>query len=373
MSYSVSRLILYDHCPWAYKEIYLNKTLREEEQSRNSGLELHQKVQPYLIRLIRKNLQSDWLWAAAQESYSKDVAEVWRRFYSVFSLPKVLQDPGVERRLAFTRNWEPCGFFAPEAFFRMVLDFHFRQYTQAVIMDWKSGWKMMDTVEDDPQLLPYGWGLWRAVYPDAKKFQLKLHFLRYGKSREIELTPEQLKSVPQKLEEKIAAIESDQKFEPRRGSFCGLCGVTANCPAIANALVPKELIAPSTLEEAQEAARQLVALRAIEKTITARLKNWAYVNGPIPAGDLVYGSSFSEHLDVKSVVDTLIGAGIDRSDIWSMLSISKRGLEKTLKNEPELLNQVLSLTVGDPDVRFGFRKAEKTDSDLESAQDRKAA
>lgn len=373
MSYSVSRLILYDHCPWAYKEIYLNKTLREGDQTRDTGLELHhQKVQPYLVRLIRKNLQSDWLWAAAQESSSKDVAEVWRRFYSRFSLPAVLQDPGVERKLAFTRNWEPCGYYAPEAFFRMVLDFHFRQYAEAVIMDWKSGWKMMDTVEDDPQLLPYGWGLWRAVYPDAKRFKLKLFFLRYGKSQEITLTPEQLKNVPQKLEEKIAQTESDQKFEPRPGSFCGMCGVAAHCPHVARSLVPRELIAPSTPEDAQRLAEELLALQVIKKIMTDRLKNWVAIHGPIRVGDQVYGPSFSDTLDARQVVQALLDGGLDREEIWSLVSVPKTGLKSALKKkkELELLNKVMSLTMGDQDVQFRFRKA---DSNLETDQQRDAA
>ncbi|MEW6657391.1 MAG: PD-(D/E)XK nuclease family protein [Thermodesulfobacteriota bacterium] len=375
MSYSISRLILYGRCPWAYKEIYLNKTPQEENEYRETGLELHQKVQPYLVRLIRKNLQSDWIWAAAQESSLKDVAEVWRRFYRGFSLPAGLQDPGVERRLAFTRNWEPCGYFAPEAFFRMVLDFHFRQHAQAVIMDWKSGWKMMDTVEDDPQLLTYGWGLWRAVYPDAKKFQLKLYFLRYGQSRKITLTPEQLQSVPRKLEEKIAQIEGDQKFEPRPGSFCGMCGVAAHCPHVARSLVPRELIAPSTLEEVQKAAEQLLALRVMSKTITARLKNWAAINGSISVRDQVFGPSFIDTLDTKQVVQTLLDDGMDREAIWPLLSVSKTALKSTLKKlkQSELLNQVMTLTSGEPETRFDFRKAEKAISNLENGQKQKAA
>jgi hypothetical protein len=371
--YSISRIDLYSRCPWAYKATCLEKFPREENKARDSGLELHKKVQSYLIRLIRLSLQSDWTWAQAQHSSSEDVARVWERFYSGFSLPRVLQQPGVERKLAFTRNWEPCGYSAPEAFFRMVLDFHFRQYDLAVIMDWKSGWKIVETMEDDLQLLTYGWGLWRAVYPDAREFLLKLHFLRNGKTPEIKLTPEQLKNVPQWLEEKIAEIEGDRKFEPRPGSFCGMCGVATHCPYVAQSLVSEELIAPGTPEKVQKAAEQLLALRVMEKIITDRLKNWAAINGTISVGDQVYGPSYIDSLDSKQVIQALLDDGYDREEIWPLLSVSKTGLKSVLKKKPDLLRHVMTLTKGDPTTRFDFRKAEKTVSELKEGQKRQAA
>ena len=370
--YSYSRINLYERCPWAYKATYLDKVPREEDETRDTGLELHGLVQSYLNRLISQNLQTDWNWAAAQHSSSEDVADIWERFYQVFSLPAVLEVPGVERKLAFSRSWEPCDYFAPEAYFRMVIDFHFRQNTLAVVRDWKSSRLMPVTVERDLQLLTYAWGLSRAVYPDAQEFLLQLYFLRYGITRDVLLAPENLAGVPRKLEEKIAKIEEDQKLEPRPGSFCGMCGVAAHCPHVAQALVPREFIAPTTKEQVQEAARQLLALRTMAKTITSRLKNWAIINGPIPVGDQVYGPSYIDTLDTKQVVETLLAAGLDRADIWPLLSVSKTSLKSALKKRQDLLSSVMSLTVGDPETRFDFKKAESV-VNLKDEQKQKAA
>lgn len=73
----------------------------------------------------------------------------------------------VEHKLAFDRNWQPCEFFAAEAIFRIVVDFHFQQGELAVVLDWKSNRAVPETVEKDLQLRSYGWGLKKAVYPEA--------------------------------------------------------------------------------------------------------------------------------------------------------------------------------------------------------------
>jgi len=92
---------------------------------------------------------------------------------------------------------------------------------------------MPETVEKDLQLRTYGWWLKQAVYPDAQEILLRLHFLRYGKEREVLLEPQDLEGVPEILADKINIIEQDKEYIPTPGSFCGLCGITAHCPAMA--------------------------------------------------------------------------------------------------------------------------------------------
>jgi hypothetical protein len=87
---------------------------------------------------------------------------------------------------------------------------------------------------------------------------LRLHFLRYGKEREVLTSFQDLAKVPNQLQGRIEVIETDQTFTPNPGSFCGWCGVTAHCPVIAQALVPLEVIAPATQEQAEEAASPMI-------------------------------------------------------------------------------------------------------------------
>jgi hypothetical protein len=360
--YSFSRIDLYDKCPWAYKKIILDGVPRASNEAMVIGKMLHALIADYLLRLINQKQQTDWEWAegAAPKDASPDVLQIWQKFYNAFILPLTLEVYGVEHKLAFDRKWQPCEFFAAEAYFRMVVDFHFRQGELAVVLDWKSNRAVPETVEKDLQLRTYGWGLKQVAYPDAQEILLRLHFLRYGKEREVLLEPQDLEGVPEILVDKINIIEKDQDYTPTPGSFCGLCGITAHCPAMAQALMPIEVLAPATREQAEKAASLLLTLQKMEKELTARLKDWVKEHGPIQIGDMVYGASplVSYDLDPQKVTTILLNAGLSREEVWPILSMTKTNLETGLRKlkRKDLIPQVLALAPSKPTERIGFNK-----------------
>jgi len=361
--YSFSRLDLYERCPWAYKKVHLDGIPRASNEAMVTGKTVHALIADYLLRLINQKQQTDWEWAegAAPKDGSPDVLQIWQKFYNSFILPPALDVYGVEHKLAFDRNWQPCEFSADEAYFRMVVDFHFRQGELAVVLDWKSNRAVPETVEKDLQLRTYGWGLKQVAYPDAQEILLRLHFLRYGKEREVLLEPQDLEGVPEVLESKIKTIEEDQDYGPTPGSFCGLCGITAHCPVMSKTLAPIEVIAPATREQAEKAASLLLALQKMEKELTARLKDWVKEYGPIHVGDMVYGPSpvVSYDLDPQKVATMLLNASLSREEIWPLLSMTKTNLEKGLRKlkRRDLLEQALSTATAKGSEKIDFRKA----------------
>jgi CRISPR/Cas system-associated exonuclease Cas4 (RecB family) len=360
--YSFSRLDLYDKCPWAYKKVIQEGLPRISNEAMVTGKTVHALIADYLVRLISQKQQTDWEWAegAAPKDALPDILQIWERFYNSFVLPPALEAYGVEHKLAFNRNWQPCEFSAPEAYFRMVVDFHFRQGELAVVLDWKSNRAVPETVVKDLQLRTYGWGLKQVVYPKAQEILLRLHFLRYSKEREVLLEPQDLEGVPEILADKIKTIEEDQNLEPTPGSFCGLCGITAHCPVMSKTLAPIEVIAPATREQAEKAASLLLTLQKMEKELTARLKDWVKECGPIQVGDMIYGASpvISYDLDPQKVISILLNAGLSREDVWPLLSMTKTNLEKRLQKlkRRDLLGQVLSTAVAKGSERIDFRK-----------------
>ena len=364
-SYSFSRLDLFGRCPFAFRKIYVEKIPRAASDALIIGSTVHEVVASYLEHLIHHSLVTDWAWAEKQGfiDVPADVQEIWSRFYNNFILPPGMEAPGVEKKLAFTRAWEPTEFVAPDAHFRMVVDLTYRQGGLAVITDWKSGRVVPETVEKDLQLRIYGWGVRQALYPEAQEILLRLHFLRYGAEREILLLPEDLGTVPQELEAKIAVIEAEKHFDPTPGSFCGWCGITAHCPVMAQALVPVEVLAPATREQAEKAATLLLTLQNLEKELGARLKEWVRDQGAIQVGDLVYGPSIatSYDLDPRVVVQFLLEAGLQREAVWPLLNLTKTGLERSLKRlrRQDLLEQVLANATAKITERIDFRKAKE--------------
>jgi len=242
----------------------------------------------------------------------------------------------------------------------MVIDFHFRQEALGVIVDWKTNRAMPQTVEKDLQLRTYGWGLKQALYPDIEEVLLRLHFLRYGKEREVLLSSQDLAAVPDELQARIEVTEADHTFTPTPGSFCGWCGVTAHCPVMAKSLTPVEVLAPATREQAEKAASLILTLQKMEKELASRLKEWVKGNGPIQVGDLSFGPNqvVSYDLDPKIVAATLLEAGLSREEVWSLLSMTKTNLEKGLRKlqRRDLLELALSTAATKGSEKIDFRK-----------------
>jgi hypothetical protein len=361
-SYSFSKLETAEKCPWAYKKIYIERLPRSETEPLVIGKMLHGLTAQYLDRLIGSQLQTDWAYAEGltPKEAPADVFDVWPRFFNSFILPS-MEAPGVELKLAFTRNWKPTEYFGDDAFFRMVLDWTYRQGELVIVQDWKSNRVVPETVEKNLQLRIYGWGVRESRYPDATEVLLRLHFLRYGAEREVLLLPEDLAAVPDELDNQIAQIESWKEFEPTPGSFCGWCGVMAHCPVMAQALVPVNILYPTTREDAVQAATLLLAIQIMDTELKNNLKRYVQENGPVPVGDVVYGPkiSTSYELDPKAITDYLLNeGGLETDQAWGLLNLTKTSLESGLRKlkRKDLIPKVLELAPSKPTEKIGFNK-----------------
>jgi len=363
-SYSFSKLETDEKCPFAYQKIYIERIPRAETEPLVIGKMLHELAAQYLDRLIGAKLQTDWAWAEqlTPKEAPDDVFEIWPRFFNSFILPP-MESPGVELKLAFDRRWQPTGYFSDDAFFRMVVDWTYRQGDLVVVQDWKSNRVIPETVEKNLQLRIYGWGVREAVFSTAQEILLRLHFLRYGADREVILLPDDLATVPRELEERIERIESrkDQDFEPTPGSFCGWCGVMNHCPVMAQAIVPVNILYPTTREDAVKAATLLLAIQTMDAELKNNLKRYVKENGPVPVGDVVYGPkvSISYELDPKEITDYLLNdAGLENDQAWGLLNLTKTNLERGLKKlrRKDLIPKVLELAPSKPTESIQFCK-----------------
>jgi hypothetical protein len=361
-SYSFSKLETAEKCPWAYRKTYLERLPRAETEPLVIGKMLHDLTSQYLNRLIEARLQTDWSYAEGltPQEAPADVFDIWPRFFNSFILPPV-EAPGVELKLAFNRNWKPTEYFGDDAFFRMVLDWTYRQGELVIVQDWKSNRVVPETVEKNLQLRIYGWGVRETRYPDTGEILLRLHFLRYGAEREVLLVPQDLATVPDELETRIAQIEAWQEFEPTPGSFCGWCGVMAHCPVMAQALVPVNILYPTNREDAVQAATLLLAIQTMDAELKNHLKRYVNENGPVPVGDVVYGPkiSTSYELDPKAITDYLLNeGGLDTDQAWGLLNLTKTNLESGLRKlrRKDLIPKILELALSKPTEKIGFNK-----------------
>jgi hypothetical protein len=361
VGYSFSALELFGSCAWAYKLIRIDKIPRAESEPLKIGGDCHKHVGDYLSRLVNTGQNTDWEWAGGllTPSDHPDVVEIFQRFIENFVLPPGIESPGIEKKLAFTRVWQPTEFFASDAYFRAVVDFTFRQGGLVCVTDWKST-RMVTEIEKNLQTRIYGWAVRQTLYPDAQEILLRLHFLRYGAEREILLLPEDLDTVPAELEAKIGIIEAEKHFDPTPGSFCGWCGVTAHCPIMAQALVPANILYPVNHEDAVKAATLLLAIGTMDKMIKEHLKKYVQEYGPVVVGDSVYGPSISTtyDLDPRGITEHLLGEGLEVDQVWGLLNLTKTNLERGLKRikRKDLLDAILAGAPSTQTEKIGFSK-----------------
>jgi len=351
-TYSFTKLNTFDNCPGAYKLIYQDKRPRVELDIRNIGIQAHELQAKYLAHLFHRGIATDWefAWKLLGPDAHPETKAIWMDAVMRFTLPDTWEKPQVESRMGFTDKWEPCGFFDPEVYFRMVVDLHFIQDGLAVVKDWKTSRMVPKEIEKDLQTRLYGWGVMRTFYPQAEEILLVLHYLRYGAERKLLLDPEDLAHVPSYLEEKIMHIEQEKYFNPTPGSFCGMCGVAPYCDAMTQALIPRMVITPATLEEAIESAKVLLAIESVGREIKRTLKAYSEECGPIPImeGDhpYCYGPVpwADWDLNPEKVAAEAMSLGITREAAWRMLIVSKSSIEKVLKKEKkrEFLDHLLA-------------------------------
>jgi len=129
---------------------------------------------------------------------------------------------------------------------------------------------------------------------------------------------------------------------------------------MAQALIPVEMLAPATREQAEKAASLLLTLQKMEKELTSRLKEWVKDNGPIQIGDMTYGLNqvVSYDLDPQLVTATLLEAGLSREEVWRLLSVSKTSLERGLRKlrRKDLFDQILSAGTAKVSERIDFQR-----------------
>jgi len=129
---------------------------------------------------------------------------------------------------------------------------------------------------------------------------------------------------------------------------------------MAQALVPVEVLAPATREQAEKAASLLLTLQNLEKELAARLKDYVREYGAVQVGDMVYGPSqaVTYDLDPQAVMQFLLEAGLERDTVWPMLNITKTSLERGLKKRKrkDLLDHILTMSSSKTVEKVGFSK-----------------
>ncbi|MGE0677825.1 PD-(D/E)XK nuclease family protein [Pseudolabrys sp.] len=212
-AWSYSKLKNFETCPKRHYEIDLAKNFQEEESDTLKwGNEVH------------KHLAARCGWKRVPLPETMKPFEKWCERVTAGA-----GDIEVEQKLAITRDYGPCGYFDRTAWFRGIGDVIKRCEDVALILDWKTG-KVLD---DSVQLALMAQCVF-AHYPDIKKVRSEFIWLKYEDTSTGEtFSREDMPNLWKYIWHRVESLENAYKtttYPAKPGSLCKKWCPVTSCP-----------------------------------------------------------------------------------------------------------------------------------------------
>lgn len=375
MGYSFSQIETYQNCPLAYKFKKIDKISYDDSLPQIVGKLFHEIAAEYFKFCYENKRSSDSEKLNAilmskrdqctDEAFD-DLVEIVDTFSGVRYLDLSYQTGfEFETEVAFDREWNVVPWKDGNASWRGILDEYHFEDDLLVITDYKTNRaiKPRSSVEKNFQLLTYAY-MMHMLYPKVERFVIRLDYVRYGQYRSREIDLSEIETVPERINQFVAKIESDTEFLPRVSSFCDGCSFTAMCSKYQNAMRERNDTPIIGADDALSLAEQLRIIDSRRTQIIKRLKTWIDANEPITVGNelLDYHTSQSFKFDDPALIaKKLLEIGLNQKDIWSAMKISQTDLKKVLKNSNKIEHweDLLELAKIETSQRFEFKKTKE--------------
>ncbi len=131
-----------------------------------------------------------------------------------------------ERKMGFTKDFQPCEFFAKDVFFRGIPDLLLVNGPSAWVADWKTGKSSRFADTSQLELMA---AMIMVHYPEVKKVKGMLFFLVAGDIIRAEYTREQLPEILSKwtgYADQIDGMNPDQPWPAKPSGLCKFCPVS---------------------------------------------------------------------------------------------------------------------------------------------------
>lgn len=307
------------------------------------GIEIHQILATYLDHLVRAKRWTDLeAFDALMQQACDEAREVLAKFRDnhVFDPERIL---ATELHIALDQDFYPVEDADDEEQrpeYEGTLDLvMLHSLTEAEIEDWKSYYQMIEADTFQSKFYPL---LLMCVNPSLERVKFVLEFVRYGASRCVEYTRNDLpwlKELAQaergrqrKLHEFAASDEPDLKVSP--GRHCTWCPLLlSGCPVAQTN--------PYSQMTAEQRLRFALWLQEAEKQNTKVLKELMVELGPIHYRDGNEGAYLADFVPTEkksypyqgavSILAERFSAHPDEKDLRNKLTIS--GLSSALKAE----------------------------------------
>lgn len=265
VTWSHSRIGIFETCPYKYKLQYLDRMKVAQETTIEAfmGDMVHQSLEKLYKDLTFKSEMSekeliDFYKKLWKDNYPKDIL-IAKKEYNEKNYFEMGKDY-LERYYRTHKPFDELTTIALESQFKFPLDkehqYHIRMDRLATkdnnyyICDYKTNasMKTQDEADEDRQLAMYS--LWvHEKFKDAKKVILRWHMLKFDKVVESYRTKEELNKLKKETLEKIKEIEKAKEFPTNVTGLCNYCGYKQMCPEFKHEFETKELSKKEFREE----------------------------------------------------------------------------------------------------------------------------
>lgn len=207
-AWSYSRLSDYRKCPHMAKCKHLLKMGERENEAMKRGASIHKDAEQYVNgtkRLLPASLKP---FEQANPGCFKELKKLKAK---------------TEQQWAFDQDWNPTGWFAPNAWVRMVIDVSFDEDELAQTIDYKTG-KVRE--ENDEQLILYNLGS-LIMKPELNSAMAEFWYLDQNVRRSVIMPRAELAKSKKSWERQVKKMMSDTKFKPTPGDACRWCHLSA--------------------------------------------------------------------------------------------------------------------------------------------------
>lgn len=207
-AWSYSRWSDYEQCPLKAKLKYIDKIKELGSPAMERGSMIHTLAENFVKGPAR----------AAVPAELKPFAKEFRELRKIKAT--------AEDSWAFTKTWEPTGWFDYNAWCRVKMDVFYMKGDTLVVIDHKTG-KPREGNEDQLSLYAVA-GF--AHEPTAKRVSAELWYLDAGERKPLEYTREQFDQLKYDWVQKVKPMLNDTRFAPCPGNHCRWCYFRKNGP-----------------------------------------------------------------------------------------------------------------------------------------------
>lgn len=224
---SWSRLADYQQCPLKFRLKYIDKhPLFKEDMDKSPhlvrGSNVHKALENYVIQKTTPGMEVKITSLPEVEATKPFVDNFLNNYQTVIP----------ETQIAINKDWKRVEWFAPDAYYRAILDLIAIRPTDIQIIDYKTGkFRDYDGGPTGKGQLHLSAAIGLSMWPEVNEIRTTYAYVDHRKTIPKVFTQADRIPLREHFDEMHNTVNSDKKFDPTVNEFCKWCAATkAMCP-----------------------------------------------------------------------------------------------------------------------------------------------